>query len=171
MAVKEILLLGNHILREKSEQVKLFDNKLNDNINDLHDTLIDFQQRMKTGRGIAAPQIGVLKKIIYIHLPNRSFALVNPEIIERSSETFEVWDSCFSFDVAFYILTPRNKSITVKYQTPQGETIIETFTDDLSELLQHEIDHLHGILSTDYLKEKNQIIMREEWERRFKSKF
>ncbi|MDX9696334.1 MAG: peptide deformylase, partial [Bacteroidales bacterium] len=94
MAVKEILLLGNPILREKSEQVKLFDNKLNDIINDLHDTLIDFQHRMKTGRGIAAPQIGVLKKIVYVHLPNRSFALVNPEIIEHSSETFEVWDSC-----------------------------------------------------------------------------
>jgi peptide deformylase len=170
MAVKEILLLGNPILREKSEQVKLFDNKLNDIINDLHDTLIDFQHRMKTGRGIAAPQIGVLKKIVYVHLPNRSFALVNPEIIDHSSDTFEVWDSCFSFDVAFYILTPRYKSITVKYQTQHEETITETFTDDLSELLQHEIDHLHGVLSTDYLKDKNQIIMREEYEKLNKGK-
>ncbi|MGE0089360.1 MAG: peptide deformylase [Bacteroidales bacterium] len=169
MAVKEILLLGNPILREKSEQVKVFDDKLNDIINDLRDTLIDFQLRMKTGRGIAAPQIGVLKKIVYVNLPNRSFALINPEIVSHSSETFKVWDSCFSFDVAFYILVERFKSITIKYQTPKGEFVTETFINDMSELLQHEIDHLHGILATDYLKEKDQIIMREEWERKFKS--
>jgi peptide deformylase len=168
MAVKEILLLGNPILREKSENVNSFDNKLDEIITDLRDTLLDFQNRMKTGRGIAAPQIGILRKVIYIHLPDRSFALVNPEIIDKSIETFEVWDSCFSFDVAFYILTTRFKTITIKYQTQTGEAVKETFSGDLSELLQHEIDHLHGIMSTDYLKDKNQIIMREEWEKRFK---
>ena len=165
MAVKEILLLGNPILREKSHNVSVFDVCLNQLIDDLRDTLIDFQKRKKTGRGIAAPQIGVLEKVIYVHMPHRSFALINPEIISRSEETFEVWDSCFSFDVAFYILTKRYKSITVKFITQEGTTVEETFSDDLSELLQHEIDHLHGILSTDYLKDKNQIIMREEYER------
>lgn len=170
MAIKEILLLGNPILREKSDIVVSFDKNLQEIIDDLRDTLIDFQHRMKTGRGIAAPQIGVLKKIVYVHMPNRSFALVNPEIMEHSSETFEVWDSCFSFNVAFYIHTKRFKSITIKYQNQQGKTNTEVFTDDLSELLQHEIDHLHGILSTDYLKDKNQIIMREEYEKLAKSK-
>jgi len=170
MAIKEILLLGNPILREKSDVVDSFDKNLQEIIDDLHDTLIDFQHRMNTGRGIAAPQIGVLKNIIYVHLPTRSFALVNPEIIEHSSETFEVWDSCFSFNVAFYILTKRFKSITVKYQNQQGKSIKETFTDDLSELLQHEIDHLYGVLSTDYLNDKNQIIMREEYEKLSKGK-
>jgi len=165
MAVKEILLLGNPVLREKSENVNLFDNTLDEIIIDLRDTLIDFQNRMKTGRGIAAPQIGVLKKVVYVHLPDRSFALVNPEIVDQSTETFEVWDSCFSFDVAFYILTTRFKTITIKYQTQTGETVKETISGDLSELLQHEIDHLNGILSTDYLKDKNQIIMREEYEK------
>jgi peptide deformylase len=58
----------------------------------------------------------------------------------------------------------------VKYQTQHEETITETFTDDLSELLQHEIDHLYGVLSTDYLKDKNQIIMREEYEKLRKNK-
>ncbi len=165
MPVKEILLLGNPVLREKSNHIADFDSQLDNIIADLRDTLIDFQNRKKTGRGIAAPQIGILKKIVYIHLSDRSFALVNPEIIDKSTETFEVWDSCFSFNVAFYILTKRHKTITIKYQTQTSETIIETFKGDLSELLQHEIDHLHGILSTDYLKDKDQIIMREEYEK------
>jgi len=158
-------LLGNPLLREKSKDVVDFDSQLNTIIDDLRDTLIDFQKRKKIGRGIAAPQIGILKKIIYIHLSNRSFALINPEVIEKSTETFEVWDSCFSFNVAFFVLTKRYTSITVKYQNQKGEILTEKFSDDLSELVQHEIDHLHGILATDYLVEKNQIIMRKEWEK------
>lgn len=165
MPVKEILLLGNPLLREKSKDVVDFDSQLNTIIDDLRDTLIDFQKRKKIGRGIAAPQIGILKKIIYIHLSNRSFALINPEVIEKSTETFEVWDSCFSFNVAFFVLTKRYTSITVKYQNQKGEILTEKFSDNLSELVQHEIDHLHGILATDYLVEKNQIIMRKEWEK------
>lgn len=168
MAVKEILLLGNPVLRMKSEDITEFDDQLNMIIYNLRDTLIDFQKRKKTGRGIAAPQIGVLKKVIYVHMPQRSFAIINPQIIDRSDDKFEVWDSCFSFNVAFFILTERNKSITVKYQTQDGEGVEEIFTGDLSELLQHEIDHLHGILATDYLREKHQIIMREEYERMIK---
>ncbi|OFX90174.1 MAG: hypothetical protein A2W99_17420 [Bacteroidetes bacterium GWF2_33_16] len=142
-----------------------FNKDLDELISNLHDTLIDFQKRKQTGRGIAAPQIGALKNVIYIHLPNRSFALINPEIIEKSSEILEVWDSCFSFDVAFYILTKRFKSIRVRYQTNEGKLVDEKFSGELSELLQHEIDHLSGILATDYLVEKSQIIMRKEYEK------
>ncbi|HRW62541.1 MAG TPA: peptide deformylase [Bacteroidales bacterium] len=166
MAVKEILLLGNSVLRQKSEDVTIFNGELDNLIKDLKDTLIDFQERKKTGRAIAAPQIGVLKKLVYIHMPDRSFALINPRIVEKSEKKIDVWDSCFSFDVAFYILTKRHKTIKVRYQDEKGTVVEEIFTDDLSELLQHEIDHLHGILATDYLTDKNHIIMRAEWEKR-----
>jgi len=166
--IKEILLIGNPILREKSDNVTDFNNELFSLINDLKDTLTDFQYRKKIGRGIAAPQIGVLKKVIFIKLPERSIALVNPEIIWKSDETIEVWDSCFSFDVAFFVKTERFKSIQVKYQNANGELMVETFNDDLSELLQHEIDHLHGILATDHLKNNKDIILRSEWEKRYK---
>lgn len=73
MAVKEILLIGNPVLREKSKDITDFSIELNNLISDLKDTIIDFQQRKHIGRGIAAPQIGVLKKVIYLHLPDRSF--------------------------------------------------------------------------------------------------
>jgi peptide deformylase len=165
MAVKEILLIGNPVLREKSKDITDFNQALENLISDLKDTIIDFQQRKHIGRGIAAPQIGVLKKVIYLHLPDRSFPLINPEIISKSNETMQVWDSCFSFDVAFFVKTERYKSITVKYQDQKGKTIEETFHDDLSELLQHEIDHLHGILATDHLQNNKDIILRAEWEK------
>ena len=166
--LKEILLIGNPTLRDKSEDITSFDEDLQDLINNLRDTIIDFQQRKKIGRGIAAPQIGVLKKVLYLNLPQRSFALINPEILWKSDEVIDVWDSCFSFDVAFFVKTKRYKSIRLKYQTESGEILEENFTDDLSELLQHEIDHLHGVLATDHLKNNKDIILRAEWERRYR---
>ncbi len=64
MPVKEILYIGNPVLREKSEDVTVFDQELSEIVQDLRNTLIDFQERKKIGRGIAAPQIGILKKVI-----------------------------------------------------------------------------------------------------------
>ena len=167
--IKKIVLIGNPVLREKSVEVSDFGKELEDLIIDLKDTIIDFQKRKGMGRGIAAPQIGVLKKVLYLHLPNRSFALVNPEIIRKSEETIQVWDSCFSFDVAFFVKTERFRSIKIRYQDEQGKVIEEVFNDDLSELLQHEIDHLHGVLATDHLKSNKDIILRAEWEKRYKN--
>lgn len=168
MAVKEILLIGNPILREKSKDIMHFGEELNRLITDLKDTIIDFQKRKSIGRGIAAPQIGILNKVIYLHLPDRSFPLVNPKITWKSEETIKVWDSCFSFDVAFFVKTERYKSIKVEYQNQKGDFMEETFHDDLSELLQHEIDHLHGVLATDHLKDNKDIVLRAEWEKRYK---
>lgn len=166
--IKEILLIGNPELREKSVEITDFGKELEDLIIDLKDTIIDFQKRKGMGRGIAAPQIGVLKKVLYLHLPARSFVLVNPEMTWKSEETMQVWDSCFSFDVAFFVKTERFRSIKVKYQNEKGEILEETFQDDLSELLQHEMDHLHGVLATDHLKNNKDIILRAEWEKRYK---
>ena len=167
MAIKEILLIGNPLLREKSEKVTAFNSEFKNLVTDLKDTLMDFQKRKKIGRAIAAPQIGILKQAIYVHLSNRSFALINPEITWKSDKTFEVWDSCFSFDVAFFVKTERYQSIQVKFYDKEGNENEEIFKDDLSELLQHEIDHLYGILATDHLKNNKDIIMREEWEKRY----
>lgn len=168
MAVKEILLIGNPILRKLSEDIIEFNDDLLETVTDLKDTLIDFQKRKLIGRGIAAPQIGILKKIIYLNLSNRSFALINPEIVWESDDTYEVWDSCFSFDVAFFVKTKRYRDIKVRYQDESGKSIEEKFSGDLSELLQHEIDHLHGILATDRMQSNKDIVLRKEWEERYK---
>ena len=90
--------------------------------------------------------------------------MINPKITKRSDEKFDVWDSCFSADVAFFGKTPRYKEINVEYYDERQNQITAHFEDDLSVLFQHEIDHLDGVLFTDHITD-NQIIMRSEWEK------
>lgn len=164
MAVKIILMIGNEILRKKSESINFEKDSVEMYIRDLRDTLQNFQKKKKIGRAIAGPQIGYLKRIIYMESEGKQIIMINPQIIKKSDVTFEVWDSCFSADVAFFGKTIRHKVITVAYMNENQEKIIEDFYEDLSELFQHEIDHLDGILFTDHIID-NQIIMRSEWER------
>ena len=168
MAVRDVVLLGNPTLRERSEEIKFFDEKLKTVVKDLRDTLIHLQEKKKIGRALAAPQIGCQKRVIYCNLPEEEIVMVNPEIIWKSQERFEVWDSCFSFAVAFFVRVSRHRSIKVKYWSESGKENIRIFDDDLSELFQHEIDHLEGILATDLLTDNKNIFMREEWEKRHK---
>ena len=141
MVIKEVRMLGNPKLREKSFDVNDFNLDLEQNLKDLKNTLTHLQQTKKIGRALAAPQIGVMKKLIYYQLPERSFYMTNPKITWKSEDMVNVWDSCYSFDVAFFVEILRHKSIKVEYQDEKGTTIIEDFTDDLSELVQHEVDH------------------------------
>ncbi|MBY9004758.1 MAG: peptide deformylase [Candidatus Lokiarchaeota archaeon] len=168
MPVKEVILLGNSELRKKSTKVNFSDENLNDHLHDLRDTLNYLQKTKKIGRAIAAPQIGWKRNVIFYNLPKKSFYMINPKILFKSGEIFEVWDSCFCFEVAFFVQIERYKKIEVEYFDREAVKKVETFTDDLSELIQHEIDHLNGILATDHLKDPKKIIMRSEWERRFK---
>ncbi|RCW47737.1 MULTISPECIES: peptide deformylase [unclassified Halanaerobium] len=169
MAVKEVLKLGNPILREESEPIKKFDKDLEEIVEDLKDTLINLQQEKKTGRALAAPQIAYLKKVVYASVPDEEIIMINPEINWKSSEMFYVWDSCFSMDIAFFVKILRHKKIRVNYITPEGENIEREFTDDMAELFQHEIDHLYGIMAADHLKDNKNIIMRSEYEKKYSS--
>ena len=168
MAVQKIYQLGSEVLRKKSRQVENFDDELKSKVEDLKDTLFNFQKEYKIGRAIAAPQIGYHQKIVYYNKNGEEILMVNPEIIDKSKEKFEVWDSCFSFRAAFFVKIKRAKKIKVRYQDVEGKEIIKEFSDDLSELFQHEIDHLHGILATDHLEDNKNIIMREVWEEKYR---
>lgn len=168
MAVKEVLLLGNPLLRRSSEDISDFASELFPVCSDLQDTLPALQKRKNIGRALAAPQIGYRQKVVYVNMPERRFFLVNPEITWKSEETFHVWDSCFSFDVAFFVFVERWRNIEVRYATVEGVETTERFEDDMAELLQHEIDHLHGVLATDRVTDAKNIVMREEWEQRYR---
>jgi len=163
MAIKDVLLIGNPNLRQESSEVTDFNLELTEILRDLKDTLIHLQKTKKIGRGLAAPQIGHMKKVILFLLPERPFVMVNPKIIWKSDELFQVWDSCFCFEVAFFVQVERHKSIKIEYQDENGNIKTEEFAGDLSELVQHEIDHLYGILATDHLKDVTKIMMRDEW--------
>jgi peptide deformylase len=168
--IRPILQLGDRDLRKKSLPIKDFNSEsLQQLVNDLSDTLHHAKKRFAYGRGIAAPQIGVLKRALFIDTPTFKSALINPKITWFSDATFEVWDSCFSFNLAFFVLVNRYRSVKVDY-LDLGENRKSLKAEaDLSELLQHEIDHLDGVLATDRMKNKKAIMMRSEWEQIFKS--
>jgi peptide deformylase len=168
MVIKKVLLLGNPLLRKKSEPVTNFGPDLQHILEDLTDTLTELQVRSGGGRGIAAPQIGYLKRIVRIQTPNFTSFLVNPEIVDKSEELFDVWDSCFSLKGALFVNIKRNRKVRVKYQDENGKKHTKEFYNGMSELLQHELDHLDGILCTDHIKDNTRMVMREEWEERFR---
>lgn len=156
--------MGDKILRKKSKKVPLqqIDKKL---IADLEDTLIDFRKKEGLGRGIAAPQIGVSKRMLYIITKEFSGILINPRIVKKSKEKIKVWDSCFSLKAAIFCKVLRNREIEVEFFDEKGKKQKIVAKAALSELLQHEIDHLDGIMCTDLVKSTKDIIMREEWEK------
>ncbi len=166
MAVREVLLFGNPLLRKPSADVEEYRRQsVVQTVQDLEDTLHDLQRIHGKGGGLAAPQIGSLLKIVYINARGRSFALLNPEIVDRSEQMFDVWDFCFSAKASFLAKIRRHTSIVVEYQNLEGRRCSERFEGYFSELLQHEIDHLHGKLFIDLIDRPETITMVEEWDR------
>ena len=166
--IRPILQLGDPVLRQESLLVQGFNWDLKCLVDDMSDTLLDAKKRYGYGRGIAAPQIGELKRVVFIDTPDLKSALVNPTITALSPATFEVWDSCFSFDVSFFVLVDRHCGIKVEYSDWKGNRQALEAKGELSELLQHEIDHLDGVLATDRMKNRKAIMTRSEWEKAFK---
>ncbi len=168
MAIKKVLLVGNPLLRKKSGKVGDFNSPETKRVmRDLKGTLIDQQKRYKKGGGIAAPQIGQLKQIVFLNTKSCSFYMINPKIIKKSKQMFYVWDMCLSCKVTFLARIKRYKKITVEYYTEKGEKIVADYKDYYSELIQHEIDHLNGILFIDYITDPKSIIMNEEWDKKY----
>ena len=172
MAVRTVLQLGDPILREKSLRVEdPAAPEIGSLVADLADTLAHWRAETGYGRGIAAPQLGVLKRAIFIKLPGEGpWPIINPEIIERSSEKIVVWDACLSF-LSIFMQVERHRDITMRYQNLQGRKMEFRATakeGDLSELLQHEIDHLDGILAIDRVVDVKTICTKEEFEKRYR---
>jgi peptide deformylase len=164
MPVKEILLLGNQQLWQPSATVADVNAPATQSlVTDLADTLADFRLRNGFGRAIAAPQIGARQRMIFVNMRDGGdpFALINPQIVSASPERFALWDDCFSLP-NLMVRVLRHVSIDVQFTDQYGTSRVLTATDDLSELLQHEIDHLDGILATDRAIDGRSLAMRSE---------
>ncbi len=172
MAVRTVRQLGDPVLREKCNPVQdASAPEIRALVEDLQDTLAHWRKNTGYGRGIAAPQIGVLQRVIFLGLPGEApWPLVNPKIIERSGERIVVWDACLSF-LSIFMQVERNREITVQYLDLQGMTheIQAGELRDLSELLQHEIDHLDGGLCIDRVADLKTICTKEEFEKRYRA--
>lgn len=171
MPIRPILQLGDPRLREVARRVEnpcaLEVAAL---IGDLADTLAHWRSSTGYGRGIAAPQLGVPLRVCFLQLPEeKPRPLINPEIVERSAEKIIVWDACLSF-LSIFMQVERHREITVRYWDQQGMKHVFRAGDDrnLSELLQHEIDHLDGILAVDRIGDMKTLCTREEFEKRYR---
>lgn len=146
MSVKEILILGNEKLykissevgKDELESIKII-------IEDLHDTLMNFRKEYGAGRAIAAPQINIFKRIIYMNI-DKPIALINPRLEFVDGDKIQVWDDCMSFP-RLKVKVSRYKKCKIYYKDLLWNDCEMTLSDDLSELLQHEYDHLDGILA------------------------
>lgn len=153
MAVQEILLLGNPKLYETSPPVKREElDFLREVVQDLRDTLMDFRSRYEAGRAIAAPQIEVMKRVIYMHI-DKPVVFINPRIDQRSPEMIQIWDDCMSFP-DLLVKVQRHKNCRIKYKDIEWKERAMILEGDLSELLQHECDHLDGVLAVSRAVDK-----------------
>ena len=172
MAVRTVRQLGDPVLHEMCKEVQdASAPEVRALVEDLQDTLAHWRQATGYGRGIAAPQIGVLQRVVFLCLPGEDpWPLVNPKIIERSAERIVVWDACLSF-LSIFMQVERNREITVQYQDLRGKTkeIQAGELRDLSELLQHEIDHLDGVLCIDRVTDLKTVCTKEEFEKRYRA--
>lgn len=145
--VREILLLGNKQLYEVSENVGKDEiNCLKSVIEDLHDTLMDYRSRYGAGRAIAAPQIGIKKRLIYMYI-DHPIIFFNPVLRFHDDEMMEVLDDCMSFP-GLYVYVMRHRRCVIEYYDMHWKKCTSALDGDLSELLQHEYDHLDGVLAT-----------------------
>lgn len=146
MAVKPILLLGDERLYDVSGELTRQDEDLIEAaVTDLHDTMMDFRARYGVGRAIAAPQIGLFKRMIYMHIDSPT-VFINPVLENKSEEMMELWDDCMSFP-DLLVRVRRHRSCTIRYLDRNWTEQTMSLEGDLAELLQHEYDHLDGILA------------------------
>lgn len=113
---------------------------------DLHDTLLDYRQTYGAGRAIAAPQIGIKKRLIYLYI-NKPCIIINPSMVFPDTQMMHVTDDCMSFP-GLTVKVQRYKRAILDYYDAYFVPQRMALEGDLAELLQHEYDHLDGILAT-----------------------
>jgi len=146
VALREIRILGDDLLRKKSREVEKVDDRIKELIKDMIETMIKFE-----GVGIAAPQIGILKRIVIVMDGDKIIPLVNPIIVEQSGEAID-YEGCLSV---------KKKSVKVKRPTmvkvqaldENGKEIEFVAKDFFARVISHELDHLDGILIVDKSEE------------------
>jgi len=164
MAQQPILRLGNPGLRIRCTRVRTFGAEaLTALVRDLDDTLAAWQREHGFGRAIAAPQIGVAQRVIVTRTDGPP-VLVNPVITRRSRTRMVLWDDCFSMPT-LVVKVRRHLSLDLRYQDAEGRSHKLHARGALAELLQHEIDHLDGVLAIDRAIDSRHIAYREEQER------
>ncbi len=141
------MLLGDERLYRVSAEINQHElDKAKQVVNDLHDTIMAFRKRVGFGRAIAAPQIDEPYRIIHMNYDDQAIAFINPRLEFNNSQQFSLWDDCMSFP-GLEVRLNRYKECTIHYKDLEWKDCKMEFSGDLAELIQHEYDHLDGILA------------------------
>ncbi len=165
MTVRRIRQLGDPVLRVRCEPVQLPASPATRLVaDDLRDTLRAAKKRYRMGRAMAAPQIGAPVRVVVVETDKLRWTLLNPEIIDVGPDDFLTWDDCFSFPNLLVRVT-RAYHVSLSYQDLKGTPHAIDLEGPMAELLQHEIDHLDGILAVDRATGLDPFAYRTEWEK------
>ena len=150
MAKREILVLPDARLRQVADPIEKVDEAVKKLAKDMLDTMYD-----APGIGLAAPQIGEMKRIVVMDLAKEDekpdpIVMINPEILKYSEDTVTSEEGCLSIPEIYYEVE-RPADVTVRYTDLDGKTVEKEATDRLAVCIQHELDHLDGVLYIDYL--------------------
>jgi peptide deformylase len=162
MAVREIRLLGDPVLRQKAEPVAEVDDEIRHLIADMFETMYDAD-----GVGLAAPQVGVSLRVIVVDPRDESvppFALVNPEIVERAEEVERGEEGCLSIP-GLREIVERSARVVVEGLDRDGLPRRIEAEGLVARILQHEIDHLDGILFIDRLSPLKRQMLLRRWQK------
>jgi len=151
MAVLPIRILPDPALRRKAKRVRNIDGSIQRLIDDMIETM-----QAAPGVGLAAPQVGVQLRVIVFALPGEEVvALLNPEVVKRSGERL-VEEGCLSIP-GYQGEIKRSLSVTVKGRDRQGRQVRIRARDLLAEIIEHEIDHINGVLYIDHLEGRDKL--------------
>jgi peptide deformylase len=160
----DIYTLGEEVLREKCQKVTEFDNALRILVDAMFDTMDEAD-----GVGLAAPQVGVTKRLFVIHIRGaEKRAYINPQIIETSIETSTDEEGCLSIPGVWHDVQ-RPARVTVQAQDVEGKVFQVKADGLLARALQHENDHLNGVLFIDRLSDEEREKIIQAYEKRNKS--
>ena len=158
---RNILLLGDPKLYQVSEEVKKEDlEELRPVYEDMFDCIRGIRRDYGFGRAIAAPQIGVHKRMICI-LTDKPYVIINPSLEFLGDEKMELMDDCMSFP-GLLVRVCRYRHCILRYRDENWEMREEKMDDDMAELIQHEYDHLDGILATMRAVDHKSFVMKEK---------
>lgn len=167
MAIRDIVLMGDPVLRTPGEEVAAFDDRLQKLVRDMFETMYHAE-----GIGLAAPQIGVPERVIVIDLrrqddedvePHR-IALVNPEVTWSSPETAKQSEGCLSIP-GLEEVVQRSIAVRVEGKDPEGRDLVVEADELFARALQHEIDHVNGILFLDRVSPLKRKMLLNKWKK------
>jgi len=151
MAIREMRHLPAPVLRQKAKSVSSIDSSIQRLIDDMVETM-----QQANGVGLAAPQVGVSLRVVVVQMPGEEpIAIINPKMVKRAGER-EVTEGCLSVP-GYAGEIKRSISVTVKGQNRQGRAIRLKATGLMAEALEHELDHLNGILYVDHIESQDKL--------------